>query len=48
MTSIVSLHGDSSIEVDTIDNIMDQEIVTFLKMNIEGSELAVLRGAKKQ
>ena len=29
MTSIVSLHGDSSIEVDTIDNIVDQEIVHF-------------------
>ena len=47
MASTVSLQGDFSIEVDTIDNIVGQEIVTFLKMDIEGSELAALRGAEK-
>jgi FkbM family methyltransferase len=47
MRSLVSNNGASSINVDAIDNVVDYENVTFIKMDIEGSELSALHGAKK-
>lgn len=39
--------GDSIIQMDSIDNICENEKVTYIKMDIEGSELEALRGARK-
>jgi len=39
--------GDIQIEVDTIDNILQGQQATFIKMDIEGSELEALKGAEK-
>lgn len=39
--------GKTTIEVDTIDNIVNGEEVTYIKMDIEGAELDSLKGAKK-
>ena len=45
--SCVSEAGDYSIPVKPIDDVVDpEERVTFLKMDIEGSELESLKGAK--
>ena len=44
--SSINDSGDISIEVDTIDNIVKDDSVTFIKMDIEGSELKALKGAK--
>jgi len=38
-------NGDYTIKVDTLDNVIDKKI-TFIKMDVEGEELAILRGAK--
>lgn len=40
--------GDTAINVDTIDHILGKEKATFIKMDVEGSELEALKGAKKQ
>ena len=49
MSSAVSFDGsgETSIAVDTIDNILNGEPATFIKMDIEGSELNALKGAAK-
>jgi FkbM family methyltransferase len=39
--------GSEKIELDTIDNVVGDGNVTFIKMDIEGSELAALHGAKE-
>ncbi len=39
--------GDISIEVRRLDDILGNRPVTFIKMDIEGSELAALRGAER-
>ncbi len=44
MTSQVQNEGSVAIEVDSIDNVVGLNNVTFIKMDIEGSELAALRG----
>lgn len=46
--SAVSNVGNVMIEVDTIDHILKEEAATFIKMDIEGSELEALKGAEKQ
>ena len=38
--------GDVQIEVDTIDNVLQGEPATFIKMDIEGAELEALKGAE--
>ncbi len=47
MTSLISDNGESAIGVEAIDNIVEPERVTFIKMDIEGSELSALHGAEK-
>ncbi len=39
--------GNVYIAVDTIDNLVEDENVNFIKMDIEGSELKALQGAAK-
>lgn len=43
----VSASGDIEIEVRKLDDMLRDRKVTFLKMDIEGSELAALRGAER-
>ena len=43
----VSEHGDTRIEVRRLDGLLGDRPVTFIKMDIEGSELAALRGAER-
>lgn len=43
----VSDDGKISIEVDRLDNYLQDQKITFIKMNIEGSELKALIGAEK-
>lgn len=45
--SSVSGSGTVEIRVNSIDNIMAGQEVTYIKMDIEGSELEALRGAKE-
>lgn len=40
-------NGEISVEVDSIDYVMEGRRVTMIKMDIEGAELEVLHGAKK-
>lgn len=44
--SSISDAGDISIEVQSIDDVLDGEKATFIKMDIEGSEMEALRGSK--
>lgn len=46
-TSRISAEGSKSLSVDTIDNLCANEKVTFIKMDIEGSEIEALRGAEQ-
>lgn len=43
--SSISENGDISVEVDSIDNVLEGQKATFIKMDIEGSELQALEGA---
>jgi len=43
----VDSNATEFIKVDTIDNVLHGERVTFIKMDIEGSELEALRGAEE-
>jgi FkbM family methyltransferase len=47
MLSMLSEHADGFVEVDTIDRITDGNPVTYLKMDVEGAELAALKGAEE-
>lgn len=44
--STISKTGDTHINVVSIDEVLNGKKVTFIKMDIEGSELEALRGAK--
>lgn len=46
--SAISYLGDTFVEVDSIDCILGEEKATFIKMDVEGSELEALKGAKNQ
>jgi len=43
----ISENGDVFINVDSIDNVLDGRPATYIKMDIEGSELRALEGAEK-
>jgi FkbM family methyltransferase len=45
-TSTISGQGEVSIAVDSIDHLLEGARVTFIKMDIEGAELAALKGAE--
>ena len=45
--SKISEDGSYTVVVDSIDNICWENRVTFIKLDIEGSELEALRGAEK-
>ncbi|MDR2920260.1 MAG: FkbM family methyltransferase [Tannerella sp.] len=47
MLSMISEDAGNFIEVDTIDNIVDGNPVTYIKMDVEGAELMALKGAEK-
>ncbi len=44
--SVIDQSGGNCIDVDTIDNILGGNRADFIKMDIEGSELNALKGAK--
>lgn len=44
--SCISVNGNMEVEVNTIDNMIKDD-VTFIKMDIEGMELASLKGAEQ-
>lgn len=45
--SLVNQDGNECIEADSLDEILNGEPVTFIKMDIEGAELKALQGAAK-
>lgn len=47
MNGFADDNGEASIETDSIDNVLNGGKATFIKMDIEGSELAALHGAEK-
>lgn len=46
-TSSIGEIGNIKIEVDSIDNVLNGKPATFIKMDIEGSEISALKGAVK-
>ena len=44
---MISVDGNSRIPVDSIDNIIGDRKITFIKMDIEGAELSAIKGARK-
>lgn len=47
MSSAFSSSGTESVTVEKIDDVIGEEPVSFIKMDVEGSELAALNGATK-
>ncbi len=45
--SCITDNGDIEIEVDSIDNLFSNEVITFIKADIEGAERMLLTGAAK-
>lgn len=45
--SCISEEGDMAVPVESLDHVLGDEKVTFIKMDIEGSELQALQGSKK-
>lgn len=46
-TSTISDEGDYKIQVNKLDNVVNGERVSFIKMDIEGAELNALKGAEQ-
>lgn len=46
-TSNIDADGENRIQLDTIDNVVQDEKVSFIKMDIEGSEKEAIEGAKR-
>lgn len=46
-SSNISEVGTDQIETDTIDAVLEGSLATFIKMDVEGAELASLKGAKE-
>ena len=46
-SSCVSDDGGIEVQAESIDNVHAGQVVTFLKMDIEGSEIEALKGAEK-
>jgi FkbM family methyltransferase len=46
-TSIVNNKGECQLEVVTLDHFLEKESVSLIKMDIEGSEIQALKGAKR-
>lgn len=44
--SQVSIHGDTEIQTVTVDEIVGEERVTYLKIDVNGAELESLKGAR--
>jgi FkbM family methyltransferase len=47
MLSMISERADHAVETDTIDRITGDNSVTYIKMDVEGAELMVLKGAEQ-
>ena len=47
MSSSLSETGDETVEVTTIDKVVGDEKIAFIKMDVEGAELEALKGASK-
>ncbi|MDR3194822.1 MAG: FkbM family methyltransferase [Tannerella sp.] len=47
MLSMITDDAPQTVEVDTIDRIVDGQPVTYIKMDVEGAELMALRGAEQ-
>ncbi len=47
MSSSIQETGDEMVEVTTIDKVVGDEKVAFIKMDVEGAELAALKGGRK-
>lgn len=47
MESCASPSGKSRVQVETIDNLIGDRSVTFINMDVEGFELAALKGAER-
>lgn len=47
LSTLKNSTGDFTIEVDAVDNLIQDNTVTLIKMDIEGSELEALHGAKE-
>lgn len=45
--SFAAPYGGTAVEATTIDRLLDGRRATAIKMNIEGSELAALKGARE-
>lgn len=43
----ISEHGEEIVKVSSVDNILTDTPVTYIKMDIEGSELEAIKGAEK-